>query len=59
MRKEYDFSKSRKNPHAVRPRVRLTLNIDSRIIVQAKLYAKQQGISLSKLVEDYLASLSA
>lgn len=36
---------------------KLTLNIDKSVIEQAKKYAKSQKISLSRLVESYLASI--
>ena len=38
---------------------KLTLNIDKNIINKAKSYASTQHISLSKLVEEYLKSLSS
>lgn len=37
---------------------KLTLNIEKGTIEQAKLYAKQQNMSLSKLIEAYLQSLT-
>lgn len=37
---------------------KLTLNIDKSVVEEAKLYAKSQRISLSKLVETYLNSLT-
>ncbi|MBK9254997.1 MAG: hypothetical protein IPM42_05875 [Saprospiraceae bacterium] len=37
---------------------KLTLNIDKGIIDQAKSYAKDNRISLSKLIENYLDSLT-
>jgi len=37
---------------------KLTLNIDKDIVEEAKLYAKDHKISLSKLIESYLRSLS-
>ncbi|MEY3682839.1 MAG: hypothetical protein RLZZ289_1373 [Bacteroidota bacterium] len=37
---------------------KLTLNIEKAVIEQAKLYAKQQNLSLSKLIEAYLKSLT-
>lgn len=37
---------------------RLTLNIDKTIVEQAKNYAKNSHVSLSKLIEDYLSSLA-
>lgn len=36
---------------------KLTLNVDKDTIEQAKLYAKKQNLSLSKLIESYLKSL--
>lgn len=37
---------------------KLTLSVDPAIISRAKRYAKRQGVSVSKLVEVYLASVS-
>jgi hypothetical protein len=36
---------------------KLTLNVDKKVIEKAKAYAKSQKISLSRLIESYLASL--
>ena len=36
---------------------KLTLNVDKTVIEQAKAYAKSQKVSLSRLIESYLASL--
>lgn len=36
---------------------KLTLTIDNKIIIKAKMYASQQKRSLSDLVENYLKSL--
>lgn len=38
---------------------KLTLNIDKEIIEEAKNYAKSQQVSLSKLIENYLNSLTS
>ena len=38
---------------------KLTLSVDSDVIAEAKRYAKQQGVSVSEMVEAYLASLSS
>lgn len=38
-------------------KTRLSLTIDKKIIANAKKYAKQNGISLSSLVENYLKAL--
>lgn len=37
---------------------KLTLNIDETIIEEAKFYAKSNSVSLSKLIENYLLSLT-
>jgi hypothetical protein len=37
---------------------KLTLNIDNKIIEEAKSYAKNNRVSLSKLIENYLSSLT-
>ncbi|WP_422354816.1 DUF6364 family protein [Roseivirga pacifica] len=37
---------------------KLTLSLNQRIIENAKLYAKSNNVSLSKLIESYLASLT-
>jgi hypothetical protein len=38
---------------------KLTLSVDPAVVSQAKRYAKQNGVSLSGMVEAYLASISA
>ena len=35
---------------------KLTLSVDSRVVSRAKVYAKRQGLSISKMVEIYLAA---
>ena len=37
---------------------KLTLNLDKEIIEEAKFYAKSNRLSLSKLIENYLNSLT-
>lgn len=38
---------------------KLTLSIDKDIIEKAKIYAKEQGRSLSNIIEEYLKSISS
>jgi hypothetical protein len=38
---------------------KLTLSVDPAVVSRAKRYAKQNGVSLSGMVEVYLASISA
>jgi hypothetical protein len=37
---------------------RLTLTVDPSVLARAKRYAKEHGVSLSKMVEAYLALIS-
>jgi hypothetical protein len=34
---------------------KLTLSVDDRVVSRAKQYAKRQGVSVSEIVESYLA----
>lgn len=38
---------------------KLTIKLDEEVIEQAKIYAKKQNISLSKLIEYYLAQITS
>ena len=38
---------------------KLTLSVNDRVISRAKLYAKQRGVSISEMVESYLAAVAA
>jgi Family of unknown function (DUF6364) len=37
---------------------RLTLNVDDRVVTRAKQYAKLRGVSVSAMVEAYLAAVA-
>jgi hypothetical protein len=37
---------------------KLTLSVDDAVILRAKRYAKKQGVSVSKMVESYLAAVA-
>jgi hypothetical protein len=37
---------------------KLTLSVDSHVVSRAKRYAKLQGVSISEMVEAYLASVA-
>jgi len=37
---------------------KLTLSVDDRVVSSAKRYAKRRGISVSEIVESYLAALA-
>jgi hypothetical protein len=36
---------------------KLTLSVDKSVVARAKRYAKQRGVSVSKMVETYLATV--
>ena len=38
---------------------KLTLSVDSSVVVEAKRYARRHGVSVSRLVQAYLRGLSA
>ena len=38
---------------------KLTLNIDEAVVSQAKKYARENGVSISELVEEYFRALTA
>ena len=38
---------------------KLTLSVDDRVIARAKRFAKQQGVSISEIVEAYLRAVAA
>jgi hypothetical protein len=37
---------------------KLTLSVDDRVVSSAKQYAKRRGVSVSKMVEAYLAAVA-
>ncbi len=37
---------------------KLTLSVDARVVLHAKRYAKQRGLSVSEMVEAYLAAVA-
>jgi hypothetical protein len=37
---------------------KLTLSVDNRVVSRAKQYARQRGVSVSKMVEAYLAAVA-
>jgi hypothetical protein len=39
-------------------KTKLTLTVDSNVVARAKRYAKQRGVSVSQIVEAYLAAVS-
>ncbi len=37
---------------------KLTLSVDGRVVARAKQYAKRRGVSISEMVEAYLAAVA-
>ena len=56
MRKEYDFSKAKKNPYVEKVKKQITINIDDRAIEYFKNEAKATGIPYQNLINLYLLS---
>ena len=54
MRKEYDFSKSTKNPYARMLKKQITIRIESATIDYFKRLADESGISYQNLINMYL-----
>jgi uncharacterized protein (DUF4415 family) len=54
MRKEYDFSKSVKNPYAKHLIKKVTLHLDADVINYFKQLADETGISYQNLINLYL-----
>ncbi|MBI5837482.1 MAG: BrnA antitoxin family protein [Candidatus Eisenbacteria bacterium] len=54
MRKEYDFSKSRRNPYAARLKRQVTIRLDQHTIKYFKELAGELGIPYQTLINLYL-----
>ena len=54
MRKEYDFSKSVKNPYAKRVKKQISIRIEADTIDYFKALAEETGISYQNLINSYL-----
>ena len=54
MKKEYDFSKSIKNPYIKKLKKQITIKLDSPTILYFKKLAEETGISYQNLMNFYL-----
>jgi len=54
MRKEYDFSKARKNPYASHLKKQVTIRLDEATVKYFKELAKDAGIPYQTLINLYL-----
>ncbi len=59
MRKEYDFSKGRRNPYAARLKRQVTIRLDERTIKYFKLLSQESGIPYQTLINLYLRDCAA
>ena len=59
MRKEYDFSKGRRNPYAKRLKRRVTIRLDEPTIAYFKELAEETGIPYQTLINLYLRDCAA
>jgi uncharacterized protein (DUF4415 family) len=59
MRKQYDFSKSRKNPYAVKLKKQITLRLDEEAIDYFKSISQNVGIPYQSLINLYLRECAA
>jgi len=54
MRKEYDFSKSKKNPYAAKLKQQITIRLESGTIDYFKKLAQKVGMPYQNLINLYL-----
>ena len=59
MRKEYDFSKSRKNPYASQLKKQITIRLDEDSITYFKAVSEEVGIPYQSLINLYLRECAA
>ncbi|MDO9635690.1 MAG: BrnA antitoxin family protein [Thiobacillus sp.] len=59
MRKEYDFSKSRKNPYASQLKKQITIRLDEDAIAYFKTISEEVGIPYQSLINLYLRDCAA
>ncbi|MFH1680159.1 MAG: BrnA antitoxin family protein [Candidatus Eisenbacteria bacterium] len=59
MRKEYDFSRAKRNPYAGRLKRQVTIRLDSITIQYFKSLAEETGIPYQTLINLYLRECAA
>ena len=59
MRKEYDFSKARKNPYAAQLKKQVTIRLDEESISYFKSLSDEVGIPYQSLINLYLRDCAA
>jgi uncharacterized protein (DUF4415 family) len=59
MRREYDFSKGRRNPYAARLKRQVTIRLDDQTIKYFKGLSEESGIPYQTLINLYLRECAA
>jgi len=59
MKKEYDFSKARRNPYAKRLKKQITIRLDELTVEYFKKLADDSGIAYQTLINLYLRDCAA
>jgi uncharacterized protein (DUF4415 family) len=59
MRKQYDFSKAKRNPYAARLKKQITIRLDRRTIDYFKALAEEMGVPYQTLINLYLRDCAA
>jgi len=59
MRKEYDFSKGRRNPYAARLKRQVTIRLDKQTIGYFREVSQETGIPYQTLINLYLRDCAA
>jgi len=59
MRKEYDFSKGRRNRYAAKLKRQVTIRLDEQTIKYFKVLAQESGIPYQTLINLYLRDCAA
>jgi len=59
MKKEYDFSKAKRNPYASRIKRQLTIRLDEKTINYFKELSEETGIPYQTLINLYLRECAA
>lgn len=59
MRKEYDFSKGRRNPYAARLKRQVTIRLDEHTIAYFREVSQETGIPYQTLINLYLRDCAA
>ena len=59
MRKQYDFSKGRRNPYAKRLKKQVTIRLDEQTIGYFKALAEETGVPYQTLINLYLRDCAA